>query len=208
MRCHINRSGFWSKKSVSWCAFFRDCEPIQILSLFWFLWHRRVQTLVEKSGSCLPWLRENGGYKWLLFFLSGLRPCQDLYTLVNGFEEDQSGGAWALWGRELKGECAALEEELNGERPFSWCDFPADFCRTCLARLWPLALSQLTLSFSWCLSDHDAFVNFSGRLWEQQTPVYEVGLPVDMRVKGKFCLSCFCQCLCLSVSSCHNRSQH
>ena len=35
----------------------------------------------------------NGGWKWLLFFLSGLRPCQELFTLVNGFEEEQSGGA-------------------------------------------------------------------------------------------------------------------
>ena len=166
MRCHIKRSGFWSKKSVSWCAFFRECEPIQILSLFWFLRHRRVQTLVKKSGSCLPWLRENGGWKWLLFFLSGLRPCQELFTLVNGFEEEQSGGAWALWGRELKGECAALEGELKGERPFSWCDSHAHVYPTFLAPLWSVCL-WLFLSFP-CLCPTDLSLSSvsSVRLWE------------------------------------------
>ena len=201
----MSRSLDFRKQSLSPDMHFSVLSILYWKQVNWIKRHRRVQTLVKKSGS---WLRERLWLEMVVVFLSGPRPCQAFFTFVRGLGGRPGRGLQSPQGKESEEKRAALEKEQREERPFSWCDFPADFCRTCLARLWPLALSQLTLSFSWCLSDHDAFVNVSGRLWEQQTPVYEVSLPVDMRVKGKFCLSCFCQCLCLSVFSCHDRSQH
>ena len=166
MRCHIKRSGFWSKKSVSWCAFFRECEPIQILSLFWFLWHRRVRTLVKKSGSCLPWLRENGGYKWLLVF----------FCLVSD-RVKTSSQRWRVWGRNREGrvvapgrgsvrKCAVFAGKQKGERPLSWCDSHALFCHTFLASLCLACLSLTVFVFSPAFVNQTSlFVSVSARLW-------------------------------------------
>ena len=109
-----------------------------------------------------------------------------LFHKREGFGSKARGGAAQPPGERTSGEECSFSRGTEGRKTFllMWlaCALMPDLsCPTLASR------SQLTLSFSrLCLSDHGTFMSVSGRLWEQQTPVYEVSLPIDMRVKGKF----------------------
>jgi hypothetical protein len=68
----------------------------------------KVKSLLDEMTKKSPdfsqkvWLlvERNGGYKWLLFFfLSGLRPCQDFFTVVKGLGGETGRGRLRPQGR-------------------------------------------------------------------------------------------------------------
>ena len=129
----------------------------------WIKRHRRVQTLVKKSGS---WLRERLWLEMVVVFLSGLRPCQAFFTFVKGLGRRPGRGQQSPQGKESEEKRAALEEEQREERPFSWCDSHAHVYPTFLAPLWSVCL-WLFLSFPClCLTDLSLSSVSSVRLWE------------------------------------------
>ena len=190
MKYHIKKSGFWLKKSFSWHAFFRACNPIQISSHSWITWQKRVQTLVKKSGS---WLREMVATNGCCFSCL-VSDHVKTFHIVDGLEGEQRGGAWAPGGEEVWGMCAVLGEEPKEERPFSWCDSLAHFYPTFLAPLWLVCLWLFLFFPCSCLSDLTLSSVSSVWLWEQHTPVKEVSLLTTWG-RREVCLSCLC-CSC------------
>ena len=148
------------KKSGLWHAFFFDMKP-----------NTKIKSLLGEMTKKSPdfsqkvWLlvERNGGYKWLLFFLSGLRPCQDFFTMVKGLGGGTGRGRLSPQGRGSVRKWAVFEWKQQGERPFSSCDSLALLYYTFLAPLWPVCL-WLRLSFPcFCQSDRTLW---SVSLWD------------------------------------------
>jgi hypothetical protein len=60
----------------------------------------------------------NGGYKWLLFFLSGLRPCQPFFTRVKLLGERTRGGAHEPPGMRKCAKVSSFEGGTEGGKTF------------------------------------------------------------------------------------------
>ncbi len=55
----------------------------------------------------------------VVVFLSGLRPCQDFFTMVKGLGGETGRGQLSPPERESVQRCAVLEGKQQGGRPFS-----------------------------------------------------------------------------------------
>ena len=76
----------------------------------------------------------------VVVILSGLRPCQALFTKVKGLGGETGRGQLSFPERESVQRCAVLEGKQQGGRPFSWCDSLAKLLSTFLDPSWPVCL--------------------------------------------------------------------
>ena len=159
--------------------------------------------MTEKSPdfSQKVWLlvERNGGYKWLLFFLSGLRPCQDL-PHCGWFGGGTERGRLSPWGRGSMGNVCSFGGGTEGGKIFLlvWlsCPFLSYFSRTTLISLslivsvFPVFMSirSYTLISVFCATLGTAHTSQRGQA------------PYDMRTKRSLSVLS----LSVPVADCHH----
>ena len=83
------------------------------------IWDYMTKKSPDFSQKVWLLVERNGGYKWLFFFSSGLRPCQDFFTKVEGLGGRTREGRVLAPGRGSERKCAVFEGKQKGERSIS-----------------------------------------------------------------------------------------